>query len=134
MAAENKKRSPHKTLIKNTNSIVEQLRQQVPAQLSKRRKNDEISTSLSQRSSSSPAELDDMDKMDIEFEFDNPPVPVYQREKDDSSTNDDVSETTENIDNINKKLFSTRVDLRIKVPPHTNPEEKIVQVLQELLR
>ena len=134
MAAENKKRSSHKPLTKNTNSIVEQLRQQVPAQLSKRRKNDEISTSLSQRSSSSPAELDDMDKMDIEFEFDNPPVPVYQREKDDSSTNDDVSETTENIDNINKKLFSTRVDLRIKVPPHTNPEEKTVQVLQELLR
>ena len=132
MAAENKKRSQNKASPKAPNSIVEQLRQQAPTQMSKRRKNEEISSSLSQRSHSSTAASED-NSMDIEFDFDTPSVPAFHQEQDDSSTNDNGSEATENMDNISKKLFHTRVDLKIKVPPHSNPEEKLYKFFNPYL-
>ena len=61
--------------------------------------------------------------MDMDFEFDNEPMSVYQP-KDKTTETDDNSDATKNIENINKELYCTRVDLRIRVPPHTNPEEK----------
>ena len=71
--------------------------------------------------------------MDIEFDFDNEPVSVYQQETTESIREDNESVATENVDNISKELLCTRVDVRIKVPPHANPEEKTVQVLQDFL-
>ena len=50
---------------------------------------------------------------------------VYQPE-DKTLETDENSEVTENIENINKDLICTRVDIRIKVPPHNNPKEKSV--------
>ena len=133
MSADGKKRAPVKPPPKSSHSIVDQLRQQAPSQHSKRRRNDDISLPLSQRSVPSTTDTSDLAPMEMEFEFDTEPVSVYQPEIIDPTTNEEDSVATENVDNINKDLFCTRVDIRIKVPPHSNPEEKTVQVLQEFL-
>ena len=134
MSSENKKRTTTKSPSKPNNSIVEQLRQQAPSPHSKRRRNDETVSSLLPRTQTTTTAKDNTTDMDLEFNFDNPPVSVYQTEQDNSSATDDASEATENIENINKDLYCTRVDVRVKVPPHSNPEEKTVQVLQEFLQ
>ena len=72
--------------------------------------------------------------MDIEFNFDNDPVPNFQPEMTATQDKDNESVATENMDNISSKnLLETRVDNRMKVPPHSNPEEKTVQTLQAFL-
>ena len=53
--------------------------------------------------------------MNIGFDFDNEPVPVFQLETYELSDKDDDSAASENIDNINKDLFCARVDIRIKL-------------------
>ena len=133
MSTDGKKRTPSKPPPKPSHSIVDQLRQQAPHSQSKRRRNDKSDPPLSQRSVQSTTDASEHTPMDIEFEFDDELVSVYQTETTNSTSNDNDSVATENIDNINKDLFCTRVDIRIKVPPHSNPEEKTVQVLQEFL-
>ena len=132
MSTDSKKRANQKVPTANTHSIVEQLRQQAPSSQTKRRRNAESLLPLSQKSLPSSTQDSELVPMDMELEFDNEPVPFYKQHNDPTNT-DDNSEATENADNINKELSCTRVDLRIKVPPHSNPEEKTVQVLQEFL-
>ena len=132
MASEGKKRSSHKPSTPKNTSIVEQLRQQAPSPTTKRRRNDETSNPLSQRSALSSTDASEQAPMNIEFDFNDEPMTIFQPEKE-PFDQDDNSAATENVDNINKDLFCTRVDIRIKVPPHTNPEEKTVQVLSDFL-
>ena len=133
MLAENKRRATQKSTSKQNHSIVDQLRQQTPSSQSKRRRNDDILSSLSQRSEQSTQGASDSVEMEIDLDLDDDALPVFQTETNNSTGHDDNSVATENVDNSNKDLFSTRVDIRIKVPPHSNPEEKTVQVLQEFL-
>ena len=122
MASEAKKRTTNKSF--KTNSIVEQLRQQAPSPHSKRRRNEENSLPLSQRSLPSSTDASEVAPMDFELEFDKDPVPMYQTTTTTTLEKDDDSAATDNMDNITKDLFCTRMDIRINVPPHTNPEEK----------
>ena len=131
-ANDNKKRTTTKFSAHPSISIADQLRQQTPSSLSKRRRNDDSQPSLSQKSVSSTTQSE-LAPMDMDFEFEAEPISVYQQDKHDNSDNDDNSEVTEKADNVIKELYDTRVDIRIKVPPHTNPEEKTVQVLQTFL-
>ena len=131
--AENKKRPTLKSPHKQNQTIVDQLRLQSPPQQSKKRRNENTITTLSQRSVPSPTDDSDTGSMDIEFTFDHESVPNFQPEDKDTSDKDNDSVATKNMDNISKELLDTRVDLRIKVPPHANPEEKTVQVLQTFL-
>ena len=133
LAAETKKRTTKKSSYKVNHSIVEQLRQQAPSPHTKRRRNDENSLPLSQRSITSSTEASDLAPMDIELDFENEPVNMFQTNQLETLEKDDDSAVTENMDNINKELLQTRVDIRIKVPPHANPEEKTVQILQSFL-
>ena len=68
MSAENKRRATHKNSPKSTTSIMEQLRQQHPSSQSKRRRNDETTLPLSQRSTLT-AEGSDTETMEVEFDF-----------------------------------------------------------------
>ena len=72
-------------------------------------------------------------QIDIDFTFDQEPVQVYQQDTTQSIEEEKASVATENVENISKELLCTRVDVRIKVPPHSNPEEKTVQVLKKFL-
>ena len=130
MSADNRRRGTQKTGSKGSTSIMDHLRHQTPSSQSKRRRNDASPPPLSQRSSL-PADGSDDDTMEVEFDFDE--TPTSQSETINSTEKDDDSVTTANVNNINKDLLETRVDIRIKVPPHSNPEEKTVQVLQEFL-
>ena len=133
MSNDGKKRSSSKPPQKYGISIVDQLRQHVPPSHTKRQKNDENTQALSQRSVPFPTDMSDEALMDIEFNINNPPAQVFQTETKKLSDKDDALEATENIGNINKNLFCTRVHLRVKVPPQNIPEEKNVQVLQGFL-
>ena len=132
MSNDNKKRITQKGPNKSHQTIVDHLRQKSPTPQTKRRRNDEDPPPLSQRSLPSTAETSELAPMDIEFEFDNASIAEFEQEI--TTGNDDESVATKNVDNINKQLSWTRVDVRIKVPPHSNPEEKTVQVLQEFLQ
>ena len=133
MPVENKRRSAQKSSSKANHSIVDQLRLQTPASQSKRRRNDESISSLSQRAVPTTQDASDTTEMDIDLELIEDPISVFQQETTNPTEQDDDSAVTASIDNINKELLCTRVDLRIKVPPHSNPEEKTVQILQEFL-
>ena len=50
------------------------------------------------------------------------------------ATNDNESVDTETADNLRKDLLWTRVDLKIKVNAHANPEEQTVLTLQKFLK
>ena len=130
--SESKRRSTTKPP-KTPHSIVDHLRQQSSASQSKRRRNDDSSSGLSQRSTLSTQDAVESTEMEIDLDLNDDQLPIFQQETINSSDHDDDSAATENIDNLNKELLCTRVDLRIKVPPHANPEEKTVQVLQEFL-
>ena len=133
MPADTRRRTTQKSSAKHTNSIVEQLRQQTPTSHSKKRRNDDLLTSLSQRSEQSTRGDNGSVEMEIDMDINDDTVTVFQTDTISHTDQDDHSEATANVENLNKDLFTTRVDLRVKVPPHTNPEEKTVQVLQELL-
>ena len=122
MSTENKRQATLKNPSKTTTSIMDQLRQQHPPPQSKRRRNEVTITSLSQRSQSTP-DGSDIDAREVEFDFE--PSSYLQPDTNTTTEKDDNSVVTVNIDNINKDLSETRVDLRIKVPPHSNPEEKL---------
>ena len=51
----------------------------------------------------------------------------------DLSDDDQVSDTTEPMDNTAEQLLETRVDIKIKIPPSETPEETTAYVLQQLL-
>ena len=111
---DHKKRPTTKSINNTSLSVEDQLRQQTPSSLSKRRRNDDPQPNLSQKSASSTTNSD-LAPMDIEFEFDAEPISVYQQDKL-ASDKDDNSEVIENADNIIKELYDSRVDIRIKVP------------------
>ena len=134
MNVENKKRSTHTSQTKTNHTIVDHLRQQMPSSHSKKRRNENLQILLSQRSNSSTADTSELAPMDIKFKFNNEPVAERAQGTDTTADKDRDSAATENIDIIKKELDVTRVDTRIKIPPHANPEEKPVQVLQRFLK
>ena len=131
--SEQKRRFAQKSSSKQVHSIADQLRQQNISSQSKKRRNDEVIPPLSQRSEQSTTDASAIAPMDMDFVFEPEQDTLYQQETINPSNTDDNSTATANIDNLCKDLYETRVDIRIKVPPHTNPEEKTVQVLQEFL-
>ena len=53
---------------------------------------------------------------------------------DNANTQDDLlSDTTEQMDNTLEELSQTRVDIKLKTPPSTTPEETTVYILQQFL-
>ena len=132
-ASDGKKRSTHKSATKHNSSIVEQLRSQIPSSQSKRKRNDDNIPPLSQHSTQSSEGISELAPMAIEFNYDNEPT-ASQFDSTFNIDKDSDSVATENMENISKQLLCTRVDIKVKVPPHTNPEEKTVQVLQEFLK
>ena len=133
MTTELKKRSTNKQIPPQNKSIVEQLRKQAPSQQAKRKRNDDTPP-LSQRSLTATTDTMDLAPTDFELEFDNESIPVYQEDTINQSDKDDNSAATENVENTIKQLSTTRIDVKIKVPAHANPEEKTVQVLQSFLQ
>ena len=51
----------------------------------------------------------------------------------DLSEDDQISDTTDPMDNTAEQLLETRVDIKIKIPPSETPEATTAYVLQQLL-
>ena len=130
--SEVKRKSSLRLTARKPNSIVEKLRQQSPAPAQKRLRNGnskpsdqskvahvQTTTTLHSRSSSDSSSDTNL-------------VTLFQLETNDKHENESVD--TEAADNLQKNLFCTRVDLKIKVSAHSNPEEQTVLTLQKFLK
>ena len=79
MATDLKKCSTHNQIPSQNTSIVDQLRKQAPSQQSKRKRNDDTPP-LSQRSLSSTTDTMDIAPTDFELDFDNETLPTYHED------------------------------------------------------
>ena len=130
--AENRRRSSMKQSSRNSNTIVDKLRRQSPAPAQKRLRSGSSKTSETNRidyvQTSTTAENNASDSNSDENS-----VTLFQLDPQDINNEND-SVDTETADNLQKNLLCTRVDLKIKVNAHSNPEEQTVVTLQKFLK
>ena len=131
--ADTRRRSNHKQQMKSTSSIVEKLRQQSPVPASKRLRNGATKTPEKPQTAHVQTSTDIHNANASDSSSDSNPVTLFQIEIQDANA-DNESVDTETADNLQKELFYTRVDLKIKVNAHANPEEQTVFTLQKFLR
>lgn len=131
--SETRRRSTSSFQTKNGNTIVDKLRQQSPTPALKRlrsgsSKNSEMSqASLTQNSKSPHKNSTTEENTDINT------VTLFQIDLNEE-VDENESVDTENAENLQKDLPCTRVDMKITVRAHSNPEEQTVLTLQKLLR
>ena len=117
---------------RSSTSIVDKLRRQSPAPAQNRLRNGSSKTSEPDRISyvqtSTTTEANASDS-----NSDSNSVTMFQLDPQDIH-NENESVNTETADNLNKDLLCTRVDLKIRVNAHSNPEEQTVLTLQKFLK
>ena len=131
-ATDNRRRSTIMSQ-KSTSTIVDKLRQQSPAPAQKRLRSGSKKQHESLQATDSKTSTNLQESSTTESNSDSNSVTLFQvdinEEADDSNSAD-----TENADNLQKDLFCTRVDIKITVSAHSNPEEQTVLTLQKFLR
>ena len=128
---EAKRRSASKYNMKNTSSIVEKLRQQSPTPANKRLRSGSSKTSEAAKKSYVQSTTS-LQRSLSDSSSDSHSMTLFQVDPQDNIDNTSVE--TETADNLQKELNYTRVDLKIKVNAHSNPEEQTVYTLQTFLR
>ena len=134
-ATDNKKRQTMKPPAKTPSTIVEKLRQQSPAPANKRLRSgsSKVSESHPPAQKHTTTILQRRNTSDSNSDSDSDSVTLFQPDYKEANV-DNESVDTEAAENLQKDLYCTRVDIKIKVLTHTNPEEQTVLTLQKFLR
>ena len=130
--SETKRNASLRHIARNTNSIVDKLRQQSPAPAQKRLRNGNSKTSDQSKVAHVQTTTTLQKRTPSDSSSDDTSVTLFQLDA--HEANDTESVDTEAVDNLQKNLFCTRVDLKIKVSAHSNPEEQTVLTLQKFLK
>ena len=130
---EGRKRTPAKQTSRNTSTIVDKLRQQSPLPAQKRLRNGSSKSSETGKDGYVQTSTTLHQNNASDTSSDTNSVTMFQIDLPEAS-NDNESVDTETADNLQKELSWTRVDLKIKVNAHANPEEQTVLTLQKFLK
>ena len=109
------------------------MRQQSPAPAQKRLRNGSSKTNETSQASQSQTTTILQESSTADENTDTNTVTLFQIDLNEAA-DENESVDTENADNLQKDLPCTRVDIKITVSAHNNPEEQTVLTLQKFLR
>ena len=130
---ETKRRTHTSHTMKDTSTIVEKLRRQSPAPAQKRLRSGTTKSIDTSQKSLVQKTTGLQENNTPEENSDSNSVTLFQIDVNETATDND-SVDTENVGNLQKDLYHTRVDIKIKVEAHSNPEEQTALTLQKFLR